>query len=120
MASKLDPRTRLEAKRERILVQIKKDNDRQSRVFESLGFGYAMRAYSRLKHSSNRRGDELRERLDSVEKALMALGWEDPSKPRPVERTPMQQLAYYCEVMELDFEEELAKSNARQSAQIAH
>lgn len=120
MANKLDPRTRLEVKRERILVQIQKDNDRQSRVFERLGFGYAMRAYSRLKHSSNRRGDELKERLDSVEKALLALGWEDPSKPRPVPRTPTQELFFYCEVMGLNFEEELAKSNARQSSQIAH
>ena len=120
MASKSDPRTRLEAKRERILASIAKDNARAGKVFDGLGHGYAMRAYSRLKHMSSRVGDELSARLEAVEKELTALGWQDPSKPRPVPRTPTQELCHYCEVMGLNFEEELAKLYPQESAEIAH
>lgn len=119
MASKQDPRTRLEAKRERILALIAKDNTRAGKVFDNLGHGYAMRAYSRLKHMSSRVGDELSERLEQVEKALAELGWEDPSKPRPAPRTPTQELCHYCEVMGLNFAEELAKLYPQETTEIA-
>lgn len=119
MSIKKTKQEQLEAKRERILALIAKDTARAGRVVDGLGHGYAMRAYSRLKHMSNRVGDELKDRLDAVEKELLGLGWADPST-RPVPpRTPTQILFHYCEVMELNFEEEMAKINARESGEIA-
>lgn len=119
MASKQDPRTRLEAKRERILAAIGKDNARAGRVFDNLGHGYAMRAYSRLKHMSSRVGDELSERLATVEKELTALGWHDPKKPVEVERTAEEQMRHYCEVMGESYEAVMAQRKALETAEIA-
>jgi hypothetical protein len=119
MTSKQDLRQRLEAQRERILTAIAKDTARAGRVFDGLGHGYAMRAYSRLKKMSHRVGDELSERLEAVEKELKALGWYDPRKPVEAERTEEEQMRHYCEVMGLRYEEEMAKRNAPETAEVA-
>lgn len=118
MASKQDPTTRLEAKRTRILALIAKDNDRAGRVFDGLGHGYAMRAYSRLKHMSSRVGDELNARLVEVEAALSALGWRDPLKPVEVERSEEEKMRFYCQVMGLDYETTMGEIKARKTAEI--
>lgn len=119
MASKQDPRQRLEAKRERILASIVKDNARAGKEFDNLGHGYAMRAYSRLKHMSSRVGDELSERLATVEKELTTLGWRNPSKPVEAARTEQEQMRHYCEVMGLNYEEVMAQIKERETTEIA-
>jgi len=120
MASKQDPRTRLEAKRTRILALIAKDTARVGQVLENMGHGYAMRSYHRLKKMSSRVSDELSERLATVEAELTALGWRDPSKPVVAERTEEEKMRHYCQVMGLDYEEATASIKAQETAVTAH
>lgn len=116
MASKQDPRIRLEAKRDRILASIAKDTARAGWVLDNMGHGYAMRAYHRLKKMSSRVSDELSERLAAVETELKALGWQDPKKPVVAERTEEQGMRHYCQVMGLNYEEVTAQIKAGETA----
>lgn len=112
--------TQLENKRTHILGLIRADNAERQGVLDRMGHGYAMRACSRLKHFSHRKGDALAERLAKVEARLEKLGWLDPARPKPIERTQEEGLRHYCQVMGLDYEETAAKIKARESSEMAN
>lgn len=117
MATKMTPREKLEARRERILAQLEKERGRKSVVLDGLGFGYAMRGYSRLKNLSFTKETELQDRLTEAEASLTLLGWRDPRKPVEPVRTEEEQLRHYCDVMGLDFEEQINKQKALKTPQ---
>lgn len=117
MATKKTPREKLEARRERIMGQLTKESARTTKSLSSLGFGYAMRAYSRLKNVSFSKESKLQDRLQEVEAELTGLGWRDPRKPVEPVRTEEEGLRHYCDVMGLDFEEQINKRKTLKTGQ---
>lgn len=92
-------RPQLEARREKLLDQLAAAGQRSSGVLSRLGHGYAMRAYTRLHKLSFRREDDLKERLEAVERALRELGWRPAGEAPPLSEA--EALRHYREVMGL-------------------
>lgn len=91
----------LEQIRTRLLARLATEQQRTTGVVTGLGHGYAMRAYHRLKNLSFGKEDNLRERVEEVERQLRALGWTKPGEAPAVERSEEENLRHYCEVMGL-------------------